>query len=146
MKKHLKRLLTAVIALALVITSMESVRAVSSSIQLGKATKTNAYIAGVSFNYKKTTGGTYVYCLSRHKNVAQNIKANLVNNSKYVDGGVLHIIKNGYPNKSITGDKAKDYYITQTAVWWYLDKAKGASNLGNDFKQTGSDKYTNWFR
>ena len=62
MKKHLKRLLTAVIALALVITSMESVRAVSSSIQLGKATKTNAYIAGVSFNYKKTTGGTYVYC------------------------------------------------------------------------------------
>ena len=141
MKKHLKRLLTAVIALALVITSMESVRAVSSSIQLGKATKTNAYIAGVSFNYKKTTGGTYVYCLSRHKNVAQNIKANLVNNSKYVDGGVLHIIKNGYPNKSITGDKAKDYYITQTAVWWYLDKAKGASNLGNDFKQTGSDKY-----
>ena len=141
MKKHLKRLLTAVIALTLVITSMESVKAVSSSIQLGKATKTNAYIAGVSFNYKKTTGGTYVYCLSRHKNVAQNIKANLVNNSKYVDGGVLHIIKNGYPNKSITGDKAKDYYITQTAVWWYLDKAKGASNLGNDFKQTGSDKY-----
>ena len=141
MKKYFKRLLTAIVAIVMVVTSLESVSAVSSSIQLGQATKTNSYIAGVSFYYKKTTGGTYVYCLTRHKNAASNVKANLVNNSKYVDGGVAYILRNGYPNKSITGNKAKDYYITQTAVWWYLDKAKGMSNLGSDFKNNGSDKY-----
>ena len=141
MKKHIKRFLTAMIALVVLVSSITSVSAVSNSIQLGQATKTNSYIAGVGFYYKKTTGGTYVYCLTRHKNAASNIKANLVNNSKYVDGGVAYILRNGYPNKSITGDKAKDYYITQTAVWWYLDKAKGMSNLGSDFKQNGSDKH-----
>lgn len=141
MKKHFKRILTAVIALVITISSVASVSAAASSIQLAKATKTEAYIAGVGFYYKKTTGGTYVYCLTRHKNAASNIKANLVNNSSYVDGGVSYILRNGYPNKNITGDKAKDYYITQTAVWWYLDKAKGMSNLGSDFKNNGSDKY-----
>ena len=141
MKKHLKRLLTAIVSLMLVVTSMVNVRAISNSIQLGKATPTNAYIAGVKFNYKVTTDGKYLYCLSRHKNVAQNVRADLVDPSKFVDGGVAYIIKNGYPNKSITGSKEKDYYITQTAIWWYLDKAKGASNLGSDFKKNGSDKY-----
>ena len=141
MKTRFKRILTAMISLVLVITSITSVSAAASSIQLAKATKTPSYIAGVGFYYKKTTDGKYLYCLTRHKNAASNIKANLVNNSKFVDGGVLYILRNGYPNKSITGDKEKDYYITQTAVWWYLDKAKGGSNLGDDFKSSGSDKY-----
>ena len=141
MRKSVKKILTAIIALVITISSVASVNAAASSIQLGKATKTDAYIAGVSFYYKKTTGGTYVYCLTRHKNAASNVKANLVSNSKFVDGGVNYILMNGYPNKNITGDKAKDYYITQTAVWWYLDKAKGGSNLDNDFKKNGSDKY-----
>lgn len=141
MKKCFKRLLTAIVAIMMVLTSLENVNAAPSSIQLGKATKTNAYIAGVSFYYKKTTGGTYLYCLTRHKNAASNIKANLVSNSKYVDGGVAYILRNGYPNNKITGDTAKDYYITQTAVWWYLDKTTGSSNLGSDFKNNGSDKY-----
>ena len=141
MKTKVKKILTAMIVLVLTLTSITSVSAVANSIQLGKATKTNAYIAGVSFNHKRTTDGKDLYCLSRHKNLAQNIKANLVSNSKYVDGGVTYILMNGYPNKSITGDNAKDYYITQTAVWWYLDKAKGHSNLDSSFKQNGSDKY-----
>lgn len=141
MKKHFKKLFTAIIALVVVLASIGTVNAAANSIQLAKATPTNSYIAGVSFYYKKTTGGSYLYCLTRHKNAASNIKANLVSNSKYVDGGVAHIIANGYPNKSITGSKEKDYYITQTAVWWYLDKVKGTSNLGKDFKETGSDKH-----
>ena len=35
----------------------------------------------------------------------------------------------------------KDYYITQTAIWWYLDSTQGTSNLGNGFKVTDSDPY-----
>ena len=31
------------------------------------------------------------------------------------------IIANGYPNKSITGDKYKDYYITGLAIWYIIN-------------------------
>ena len=75
------------------------------------------------------------------KTTAQNVKATLVSNSKYTDGGLVYILKNGYPNKSITGDNQKDYYITQTAVWWYLDEVHGTTNLGDQFKNSGSDSY-----
>ena len=71
----------------------------------------------------------------------QNVEAKLVKSGSIVDGGIVHILKNGYPYKSITGDKDKDFYITQTAVWWYLDNTTGSSNLGEQFKVSGSDAY-----
>ena len=48
-------------------------------------------------------------------------------------------MEHGYPKASITGDSSKDYYITQTAVWWYLDDTTGSSNLTRAFKETASD-------
>lgn len=141
MKKITKTLLTMITAFLIIATSMLQANAASDSIQLGTATKKNGYIAGVSFSDKVTTDGRYLYCLNMHKNTATNVKATLVKNSSYIDGGIVYILKNGYPNKSITGDKDKDYYITQTAVWWYLDNVKGMSNLGDGFKNTGSDPY-----
>lgn len=136
-----KSLLTIIITAAIVLTSVGSVHAASDTIQLGQATKTKSYIAGVSFSYKITTDGKYLYCLNMNKNTASNVQANLVKNSKYIDGGLVYILKNGYPNKDITKDKDKDYYITQTAVWWYLDKTTGSQNLGDQFKNSGSDAY-----
>ena len=141
MKKIAKSLLTMITAFLIMVTSMLQANAVTESIQLGTATKVNGYIAGVTFHKKVTTDGRYLYCLNIHKSVATNIKANVVHKSNYIDGGIIYILKNGYPNKSITGDAEKDYYITQTAVWWYLDNYKGGNNLGNGFKQTGSDPY-----
>ena len=141
MKKMTKRIFTLITALLIMVTSILSANAASDSIQLGTATKTNAYIAGVSFSYKVTTSGKYLYCLNMHKSTATNVKATLVKNSSYINGGIVNILKNGYPNKSITGDKDKDYYITQTAIWWYLDITTGSSNLGQGFKETGSDSY-----
>ncbi len=35
--------------------------------------------------------------------------------------GLIYILQ----NDNITGDGATDYYITQLAVWWYLDRANG---------------------
>ena len=141
MKKMTKKIFTMITALLIMVTSMLQANAAADSIQLGTATKTNAYIAGVSFSYKVTTDGKYLYCLNMHKNTATNVKATLVKNSNYINGGLVHILANGYPNKSITGDKDKDYYITQTAVWWYLDITTGSTNLGDQFKQNGSDPY-----
>ena len=143
MKKNhkIKSLLTLLLTAIIVITSLISTNAENKSIQLGKATQIKGYIAGVSFADKITEKGYPLYCLNMHKKTATNIKANLVSNSKYIDGGVLYILENGYPVKKITGNRDKDYYITQTAVWWYLDKVKGTQNLGEQFKKYGSDSY-----
>ena len=139
--KKIKLFLTLIITMLISVTSIISASAADKSIQLGKASTVKGYIAGVSFADKKTTSGYPLYCLNRHKSTATNIKANLVKNSKYIDGGVVYILKNAYPVKSITGNRDKDYYITQTAVWWYLDKAQGRHNLDNEFKETGSDNH-----
>lgn len=138
----LKKVLRSIFVVVVMFISLINVKALSETITLVKSPgKTQKYIAGVNFDYKKDSDGTYLYCLNMHKKTAQNSQANIVKNSNLVDGGVLHIIKNGYPNKTITGDKDKDYYITQTAVWWYLDEVKGTENLGEQFKKDGSDAY-----
>jgi len=58
-----------------------------------------------------------------------------------MDAGIVYILNHGYPKTKITGNNDKDYYVTQTAIWWYLDDTKGTSNLGTGFKSTGQDKY-----
>ena len=118
-----------------------NVYSVSETIELGDAPNAGNYIAGVTFSHKKTTSGTSLYCIDMHKDTAKNTKATLVKNSKNINGGIVYILKNGYPYKSITGDNKKDYYITQTAVWWYLDETTGSTNLGSYFKKDGSDPY-----
>lgn len=140
-KKRLKLILTIIICATIIISSFGSVKAAPNSIVLGDAPKTKGYIAGVSFHYKRTTSGQELFCLNMHKNTARNVKANLVKNSNSITGGLIYILKNGYPNKTITGDSDKDYYITQTAVWWYLDNTTGSANLGDQFKRSGSDPH-----
>ena len=134
-------MLITIVTLVISLASTTKVYAAADSIQLGSASYAGNYIAGVYFSDKKTTDGKYLYCLDMPKTTAQNVKATLVSNSKYTDGGLVYILKNGYPNKSITGDNQKDYYITQTAVWWYLDEVHGTTNLGDQFKNSGSDSY-----
>ena len=140
--KSLAKKLLAIIALfAIVVTNTRNVNAAAETITLGPASPTGKYIAGVVFSYKKTTDGKLLFCVDMHTNTAQNTTATLVKNSNIIDNGLIYILRNGYPEKSITGDTDKDYYITQTAVWWYLDEVTGSQNLGDYFKETGSDDY-----
>ena len=141
MKNLAKKLFAIIATLAVVIGSTLHVNAAAETIQLGPAKQVGKYIGGVTFSYKFTTDGRYLYCVNMHKNTAQNTTADLVRNSSVINGGTLYILKNGYPEKSITGDADKDYYITQTAIWWYLDETTGSQNLGEYFKETGSDAY-----
>ena len=124
-----------------ILCSLTNVNATTEFITLGSSTQLKSFIAGVSFPYKITMNGKYVYSTDNKKKVPQHLKAYRVENSKFVNGGTVYILKNGYPNKSITGSIDKDYYITQTALWWYLDMTTGSTNLSNDFKTTGSDTY-----
>lgn len=137
--KKIKNILFSILVVALIGVTALSVNAAAKTIQLGTAKKiTTGYIAGVTFSTKITTDGRYLYCVDMHHNTASNVSANLV---REMDRGIAEIINNGYPNKSITGNAEKDYYITQTAVWWYLDETTGSSNLGEEFKKNGSDAY-----
>lgn len=133
-----KILATFVFASMFIFADVNVVEAAPSSIKLGSATHLPGYIAGVKYNIKTVQGGGYAYCTNIHKTVAHNVTANYVST---MDAGVAYILENGYPNKSFTGDKNKDFYITQGAVWWYLDDVYGTSNLGNGYKSSGSDSY-----
>ena len=137
MKKKMKKVLVALlVAVVSFCTLTTSVNAVPQSLELGSTERLKGYAAGTYFSIKQQTNGDVVYCLDIHKGTARNITANLVGE---LDAGVAYIMMNGYPHKSFTGDRNMDYYITQTALWWYLDDTTGSSNLGNAFKTTGSD-------
>ena len=138
MKKTLKLLSLILVVTLSVVGMFQNVEAAPKSIQLGKAEKLEGYVAGRTFNLKKTNNGTYLYCTNIYKSVAENAKANF---KREMDAGVAYIISNGYPYKTFTGDRIKDYYITQSAVWWYLDSTTGSSNLTKEFKTNGSDPH-----
>lgn len=137
MMKKIKKVLVALFVAVISYCSLTTtVNAVPETIQLGDTTAVPGYVAGVHFTTKTTTSGELMYCLNIHKSTARNSTAKLVGE---LDAGVAYIMMNGYPHKSFTGDNQKDYYITQTALWWYLDDTAGGNNLGNTFKTNGSD-------
>ena len=138
MKKlnNLTKILCALLIMVATIgTSIINVRAVDKTISLGDPHSVGTYIGGVHFTTKEMTSGELLYCLTRHKNTAQNTKATFVQER---DRAIAEIIKKG---QNITGNKDKDYYITQTAIWWYLDNNEGGKNLSSTFKSTGADGY-----
>ena len=96
----------------------------------------DGYIAGYHFGKKKNSAGGYVYCNNIHKGTPHGEKMTLIGEAP---AGIAYILSNGYPSKSITGNSDYDYYITQAAVWWYLDDTTGSNNLSKSFKTTGSD-------
>lgn len=138
MKKFKKILVAILIAVVSYCTLTTTVNAVPDKIELGSPESVPGYVAGTHFTTKVSTSGELMYCLNIHKYTAQNSTAYLVGE---LDAGVAYIMLNGYPTKSFTGEKLKDYYITQTALWWYLDDTTGSSNLSASFKTNGSDKY-----
>ena len=134
-KKFLTLILVAAIAIVTVTTST---KAITETINVGDAQDLEAYIGGVRFATKTTTDGGYLYCLEMAKKTTMNTTATYTG---VRDAGIAYIVMNGYPTKSFTGDALKDYYITQTAIWWYLDETTGSTNLGEQFKSEGLDPY-----
>ena len=93
-----------------------------------------------NWHYAKLTSslGGYVYCTDFHKGIPYNVKMTL---SGEAPAGLAYIISNGFPRVNITGNSDIDYYITQAAIWWYLDETTGSNNLPDPFKYTGSDPH-----
>ncbi len=134
-----KRLLLIIIAFSSVVsTNVFAATSAPSTITMGTGKQLTGYVNGTYFSTKVTNDGKYAYCTDINKKTPNGMKMTLV---EAKDAGMSYIIQNGYPKKSFTGDANKDYYITQAAVWWYLDDTTGSSNLSNSFKTTGSDSY-----
>ncbi|MBQ6538752.1 MAG: Cys-Gln thioester bond-forming surface protein [Bacilli bacterium] len=130
--KKFKQLFSIILIGLFAFISFIGVNAVSETISLGKAEILPKYMDHIiSFSTKEMTNGELVYCLNMHAKTAKNIKANLIGKG---DAGLTYILENGYPNKSFTGNSQKDYYITQVAVWMYLDDTAGGKNLDPAFR------------
>lgn len=78
---------------------------------------------------KLMADGSYGYCMQLDSTYKGGVTWN---KDGKVDPGYLYILR----NKPKTGDKDKDFYITQMAVWYYSDLLHNDNyNLGEDYKK-----------
>lgn len=85
------------------------------------------------FTVFTTTEGKILYCLDNLKPAM--VSGQVGNDAGKADDGILYILQNGYPNKKITGNTEMDKYITQAAVWWYMDDTnQGSNKLSDEFR------------
>ena len=141
MKKINKLFLTIIVAVITLFMSATAVYAAPDTIEFTTRSLSKGYIGNRDFsilNAKNIDG--HAYCMDVIKLETENVTARKIASSR-VNGGVVYILKNGYPNKSITGDNDKDFYITQAALWWYLDMTTGSYNVSDNIKSTGADPY-----
>lgn len=96
------------------------------------------YIDNWRFAKLTSSLGGYVYCRNYNLGIPYGVTMTLEGEAP---AAIAYILSNGYPRTSITGDADMDYYITQTALWWYMDLHMGGNNLPDSFKTTGPDPY-----
>lgn len=121
------------------------------SFYSGMTTDKQALISDISLpkEFYGTSGNdrlSYIYCMDHRLGMigatqekpelahlyekGSSVKSNFAlgetgRNATY--NGLIYILQ----NDNITGDGAKDYYLAQLAVWWYLDKANGFADDKN---------------
>lgn len=72
----------------------------------------------LNFTYKTNTAGKVVYCIEIHDSMTSGTETYTL--SRAADAKFAYVLANGYPNKSITGNNYKDYYITGLALWYLI--------------------------
>ena len=110
----------------------ESIRVITTPPQPGNSW----YIEDLYVGTKITTTGEAAYCLDYHKDTPLDTTVTALYS---MDNGMVYLIENGYPNKSFTGNNDEDHYITQVAIWWYLDETTGSHNLTDENKNSTSE-------
>ena len=85
------------------------------------------------FTIFETQDGKTIYCMDiQKKPLRTGDTATLVGDA---DAGLLYILMNGYPNKTISKNVPADKYITQAAIWWYLDETGQGGKMSKEFKE-----------
>ncbi|MCI9110857.1 MAG: Cys-Gln thioester bond-forming surface protein [Bacilli bacterium] len=94
------------------------------------------------FTIFTTSEGKILYCLDNLKPAL--LSGQVASDNGKADDGVLYILRNGYPNKKITGNIEMDKYITQAAVWWYMDDTnQGSNKLSDEFRNATTTDINN---
>lgn len=114
-----------------------------SSIRTGHYGLQEGYVANYHWNKHKLTNGEYVYCMDITRLAPENRTLTYLGE---LDAGYAYLLANGYSRKSFTGNSDYDYYITQGAIYWYIDRINGLSDsksgqLSKSFKTTGKDSH-----
>lgn len=145
MKKSTKiSLATIVIAIAALIsgfvyTAVSANSTAPKTIQMGPRGETvPAFISNTTFGVKTVSTGEYAYCIDYPKLTPANQTMYLIGEK---DAGYAYFVENGYPKKNFTGDRVKDYYITQVAVWWYIDDTTGTKYVSDAVRRTAADPH-----
>jgi len=83
---------------------------------------TNKYLPGATWDmfYKKNTNGEIIYCTESY-DYAVTSGTQKYTLSKELEAKYAYAIANGYPNKSITGNEEKDYFITAFAIYYLVN-------------------------
>jgi len=150
--KNVRKLFTLIFVAILACTfSFTTVLAADapSSITVKRAEVLRDLITNHEYGYTvfETTDGKTIYCLDNLKEALKTGQnASLVGNA---DDGVLYILQKGYPNvqkvdgMTWTNVAARDFYITQAAVWLYMEETgQGSNKLSDEFKNaTTTDVY-----
>lgn len=127
MKNITKLLFFSLITCVLFIFGFYGVEASSKSITIKSSKNISAVLANSAedFIIYKTQDKKTVYGLEFDKKaLKKNMKLTY---DKKADAGLLYILENGYPKSKITGNNELDKYITEAAIWLYMDK----TNQGN---------------
>lgn len=116
-------------------------QALTSQTTIKSTKKLSKYITNYDQKYivYKTNDNNTVYSLDADKQSLK--KKTTISFYGNADSGLLYILEKSYPNKKITGNSKIDQYITQSAIWLYLDKTKQGTpvnelNLENNKKDT----------
>lgn len=80
-----------------------------------------------NFHFKKNTNGDIIYCTQSHDNAVTS-GTQKYTLSKELDSRYAYVLANGYPNKSITGNNEKDYFITGLAVFYLVNPSDWVFN------------------
>ena len=151
MKKIFKKKTTRILSICLVVLMLfvfgfnANAETVSNSITIQRADRVDDFVLDGSYGFTefKTTEGDHIYCLDVNKKpLVQNQTATL---SGDADAGLLYILENGYPKKNIVRSTSESFYITQAAIWWYLDETQGVK-INSDFKNSDDILVTNYIK
>ena len=151
MKKIFKKKTTRILSICLVVLMLfvfgfnANAETVSNSITIQRADRVDDFVLEGSYGFTefKTTEGDHIYCLDVNKKpLVQNQTATL---SGDADAGLLYILENGYPKKNIVRSTSESFYITQAAIWWYLDETQGIK-INSDFKNSDDILVTNYIK
>lgn len=128
----------------MMVTSIQNVFAAApSSITTGNYGLQTGYVANHKWSKHTLSNGEYVFCLDITRSAPKN---KTLGYAGELDAGYAYIIANGYPYRSFTGNGDLDYYITQGATYWYIDRINGVGDgtsgqLSKSFKTNGSDPH-----